>query len=442
MRMLDKSPMTITDIVHGSIVIDDMTRELIQTPEMQRLNFIHQLGMSFHVYPCAHGMRFAHALGVGTTAKKLATTLVLDNEDLGLDRPERERLVRTASAAGLLHDICHTPWSHTLEPLYIRKYGTDHMEIVNKMFCGDEKMHLTGAGTIPGILRQYDVDPVMVADLINQNCTQYPFLQQMIFGEVDADTLDYLRRDFLYSGVSFGHIDIERLMGTMIIRDQRLCFRAKGLQAVRDFLNARIEMYSAVYLHKKTRIADQMLLRIAERSILELGEFDHFETMTDDELLSGLAYQSGDPWVRDLALRLKFRRDLFKRGCYIDASSMTERDEELVEAVLTLGPTTVDVRHALEEMLCEEAGVKPGYIFVDLPVEAAKVSESRFWELDIRFVDERGRIFTLEQIDKPFADYISRAKPTRSVLSIYCPEEDRLGVAKAFEVVGSRLLCQ
>ena len=280
-----KSPMTITDIVHGIIVLDEMTEELIQTPEMQRLNFIHQLGMSFHVYPCAHGMRFAHALGVGTTAKKLATALLLDNEELGLSREERRRLVLTAEAAGLLHDICHTPWSHTLEPLYIREYKTNHMEVVDKIFRGEEKMHLPGAGRIPEILRRHDVDPVLVASLINEKCTSMPFLQQMIFGEVDADTLDYLRRDSVYTGVFFGHIELERLVHTMLIHENRLCFRSKGLQAVRDFLNARIEMYSAVYLHKKTRIADQMLLRIAERSILDLDEFPHFETMSDDQIL-------------------------------------------------------------------------------------------------------------------------------------------------------------
>jgi hypothetical protein len=435
-----KSPMTITDIVHGVIVLDEMTEELIQTPEMQRLNFIHQLGMSFHVYPCAHGMRFAHALGVGTTAKKLASVLLLENEELGLSREERRRLVLTAAAAGLLHDICHTPWSHTLEPLYIRKYKTNHMEVVDKIFRGEETMHLPGAGRIPEILRRHEVDPTLVASLINEKCTRYPFLQQMIFGEVDADTLDYLRRDSQYTGVFFGHIDLERLINTMVIHQDRLCFRSKGLQAVRDFLNARIEMYSAVYLHKKTRIADQMLLRIAERSILELDEFPYFETMTDDEILSGLAQRSADAWVRDIAERLKYRRDLFKRAYYMEAGSMSERDELLIERILSLGPALVDARDELERMLCEESGVARGYLFVDLPVEAARVSESRFWELDIRFMDERGRLSKLSEIDRPFADYITRAKPTRSVFSVYCPEAVRKKVAAAVEVVAERLL--
>ncbi|MNC95272.1 hypothetical protein D3C83_123510 [compost metagenome] len=55
-------------------------------------------------------------------------------------------------------------------------------------------------------------------------------------------------------------------------------------------------------------------------------------------------------------------------------------------------------------------------------------------------MDERGRVYTLAQIDGPFADYIARAKPTRSVLSVYCPESARKKVASAFELVAERLL--
>ncbi len=104
-----------------------------------------------------------------------------------------------------------------------------------------------------------------VSALITKNFNGPCYLQQMIFGEVDADTLDYLCRDFLSTGVNFGHVDVNRLIQTMVVRPDRLYFKEKGLQAVRDFLNARIEMYSAVYLHKKTRIADLMFLRAAQK---------------------------------------------------------------------------------------------------------------------------------------------------------------------------------
>ena len=46
--------MVIKDPVHGQIRLSPVVEDLIQTVEVQRLNFIHQLGMTFHVYPGAH----------------------------------------------------------------------------------------------------------------------------------------------------------------------------------------------------------------------------------------------------------------------------------------------------------------------------------------------------------------------------------------------------
>ena len=63
--------MSITDPVYGSITLSDLQLDLIQTVEVQRLNSIHQLGMTYQVYPSAHSMRFAHALGVSHLADRM-----------------------------------------------------------------------------------------------------------------------------------------------------------------------------------------------------------------------------------------------------------------------------------------------------------------------------------------------------------------------------------
>ena len=82
---------------------------------------------------------------------------------------------------------------------------------------------------------------------------------------------DYLRRDSVYTGVFFGHIELERLVHTMLIHENRLCFRSKGLQAVRDFLNARSRCTARSICTRRrgSRIDAE---RIAERSILDLDE--------------------------------------------------------------------------------------------------------------------------------------------------------------------------
>ncbi len=60
---------------------------------------------------------------------------------------------------------------------------------------------------------------------------------------------------------------------------------------------------------------------------------------------------------------------------------------------------------------------------MDLPIEAVKVSEERFQRLDIRFQDKRGRIIPLEDIDPPFSEYLAKARPNRSLLTVSCAPE-------------------
>jgi len=52
---------------------------LIDSPVMQRLKDIHQVGLAFEVYPCAHHQRFEHSLGVLTLASKTFDACVAHN---------------------------------------------------------------------------------------------------------------------------------------------------------------------------------------------------------------------------------------------------------------------------------------------------------------------------------------------------------------------------
>jgi uncharacterized protein len=415
--------MNVTDPVHGSIPLSPLQECLIQTVEVQRLNSIHQLGMTFHVYPSAHSMRFAHALGVSHLAREMGLCLIMDNPDLDLSGAERNMLANLLSAAGLLHDIGHTPWSHTLEPLFLEIKHQNHMEMIENILTGKQGMPIRGAGKIPLILAEYGVDPVQTARLISKTYSDHRFVQQMIFGEVDADTLDYLSRDFYSTGVSFGHIDIRRLLQTMIARPDRLYFKEKGLPAVRDFLNARVEMYSAVYLHKKTRIADLMFLRAARESILRCGEFPGFWHMTDDELLSNMLQNSRSDYVRDICWRIKYRQGLFKRVYNIESGSLSGTDRNLLKAISRLDRDPLKAAVNLEAIMRNRIGIPEGYLLADLVLKAAEISEQRFRELDIVFLDKHNNQYKLEELDRHFAAYINHAQPSRSVLSIYVPEE-------------------
>ena len=421
--------MYVRDPVLGSVRLSPIQEDLLKTVEVQRLSFVHQLGTTFQCYPGAHGMRLSHALGVSHLAGRIARHVLGES---GCDGPEEgSGMVRMLEAAGMLHDIGHTPWSHTLEPLYLELTGRDHMDLVSDLVTGRETLGIRGSGRIPGILQDHGVDPEEVAALI---CSRYggkPFLQQMIFGEVDADMLDYLQRDFHFTGVAFGHIEVDRLISTMVVHDDRLMFLSKGLDAVRDFLHARLQMYSSVYLHKKTRIVDQMLLRAARKSIVDLAEVSDFVRMTDDELLSFLCTGSSDDWVSDMAWRVKYRQGLFSRVFRIDAATSTETEKGFLRSLADGGGDPVEIATALEREIATEAGIDPRLVMVDLPLEAVKVSEERFTRLDIRFLDKRGRVLGLEELDPAFGSYLRRAVPNRSLLTISCAPEHRDLVRRA-----------
>ncbi len=89
----------IKDPVHGDIEVDKGIRSLLDTPPVQRLRMIRQLGFSFLVYPGANHSRFEHALGTMHLATHLCRRLSLSKDETLLLR-----------AAALLHDIGHGPF--------------------------------------------------------------------------------------------------------------------------------------------------------------------------------------------------------------------------------------------------------------------------------------------------------------------------------------------
>ncbi len=199
---------TVHDPVHGGIRVDGFFLEIMDRHEMQRLRGVKQLGMGNFVFPGANHTRFEHCLGTYYLAGRMAKAIGLSEED--------SLAVRTAA---MMHDICHAPFSHTLEAVMEDATGLDHMELARNLICGKGKVFrdrdadlLAGSGSIADILESNGIDPVEVCDLIAypesterdlDNLTldgmdHFPskdYIHQIIHGPVDADQMDYLMRD-------------------------------------------------------------------------------------------------------------------------------------------------------------------------------------------------------------------------------------------------------
>jgi HD domain len=112
------------DDVHGQILLNQVERDVIDTPEFQRLFRISQLGFVTFGFQGATHTRGAHSIGACFQAHRLVeyansnTTRIV-----GSAEPERKRAVHNISPservlirlAALLHDISHGPFSHEIE---------------------------------------------------------------------------------------------------------------------------------------------------------------------------------------------------------------------------------------------------------------------------------------------------------------------------------------
>ena len=87
----------IKDPVHGYVEVEDFALPLLDSPALQRLRYIKQLGFSYLVYPGANHTRFEHSLG---------TMFLADMASRRFGLPEDERTL--VIVAALFHDISKT----------------------------------------------------------------------------------------------------------------------------------------------------------------------------------------------------------------------------------------------------------------------------------------------------------------------------------------------
>lgn len=344
---------SIFDPVHGIIGVDGTALPLIGHPAFQRLWGIRQTGFAHLVFPGANHTRLEHSLGVYWVTRQMATRL-------GLPKEEALRV----SLGGLLHDLGHGPFSHTLDPSFHEVLGFGHERISRAWITGESlegivSMEAGSGRTISETLDRSGVSPRSVADLVDPapGREAQPALRSMLHGAIDADRIDYLQRDAHYTGVAHGTIDAARLLDTVQERQGRLVFAEKGRNAVEGFLVGRALMYSSVYFHKTVRSAEVM----AQSALERLPDYPEIPRsvfgMTDGEFFAYLTSASS----RSAEIVRRFRsRQLFKR-----ALAWREVPAGLGPSARRLVQRPANRRH-VEDILADRLGVPPGTVLLDL----------------------------------------------------------------------------
>jgi HD superfamily phosphohydrolase len=242
---------------------DGWLLDVLNTPEMQRLRRIHQLGVSYLTFPGADHSRLVHSLGVLHLMTQAMQHLESNYEDAQVRRA-REPLL----AAALVHDVGHGPFSHLFEPCL----GIDHEEWSRKIIeSGDTRLHKA--------LRACDQPlPRTVAELIDPENRAHPSWQKyLLSSQLDMDRLDYLRRDSLFSGSDYGHFDWYRLINSLeLYGDEQsgrdIVWPEKACLAIEEFIFSRYYMYHNVYLHKTTRGFEKLLEAMWARARAHFAE--------------------------------------------------------------------------------------------------------------------------------------------------------------------------
>ncbi|PPE04772.1 HD superfamily phosphohydrolase [Entomoplasma ellychniae] len=219
------------DSVHGDIFFEkDMFVEILNTPEMQRLRRIFQLGGSQFAFSSATHTRFMHCIGVYEVVNQFINLSQFNS----IDEKEKDLI----KLAGLMHDIGHGPFSHTFEKVSNKSHEEYSAEIISNK-----------KGNIRPILEKYQINPDEVISILKGKHPKKQ-LNLLISSQLDADRIDYLKRDSYNCGVNYASLDTSFLIRNAKLIDDKIVYPIKTVYAIESYLLGRYHMYKQVYEHK------------------------------------------------------------------------------------------------------------------------------------------------------------------------------------------------
>jgi deoxynucleoside triphosphate triphosphohydrolase SAMHD1 len=336
------------DAVWGMIDLTEPEVVVADSPPLQRLRRVRQLGFGYLTYPTAGYSRFEHTLGAVHQTERMI--IAVSRRSRAILQRDIIGSLRTVRLAALLHDCGHMPASHVSERFFEEEECQDPDLLAHAKAIRADVAHafkaspevrlaeclsvcLIATPSFYGLLSQearYTPEEIATAALAIAGKAARPdrrFIAQLISNAIDADKLDYMFRDSFFTRVPLA-IDLERLLYKLkceevaaselpstasrgMPKDSRpwvLATDIAGDGLAYDVSQTRKMLYSRVYFHHKTRAAERIGLEILEHA--QLRPEDLLEH--DDNFFTGYAAEQGDP-LAGLSRRISWRR-LPRRG--------------------------------------------------------------------------------------------------------------------------------
>ncbi|MFZ5469770.1 MAG: HD domain-containing protein [Myxococcota bacterium] len=365
--------MRVRDPIHGTILVSDEEKAVVDSRFYQRLRYVRQLGFGDLAFPGATHTRHAHSLGAMQVASRLFEAVAARAD---LSSVARERFRAAVRLAVLCHDLGHMPLSHASEKIAPARAALKLPVWVTGGNEAGQASHedftariLLDSSLTPLLRARYSslgVTPEAVVSLVtgreppggagfsDQGVDWAPLLRALVSGELDADRMDYLLRDSFYTGVNYGRYDLDWIIQNLnaAVKDGRvyLALSRAAVFAFEDFLLSRYHMFVSVYYHHTSVSFDWMLRRYYEEAPGEFeipAEPEEF-LACDDVTLQWALRRSKNRWAQRIVARAGFKL----------LAQFTERDVGYDLGALLAALTSRGVEH----FAVESKGVLSKYI--------------------------------------------------------------------------------
>ncbi|MEJ8835589.1 phosphoribosyltransferase-like protein [Ramlibacter sp. AN1133] len=299
----------VNDPLWGTIGLTAAEVVLLDSPLLQRLRYIRQLGVVHWVYPGAGHTRFEHTLGVIYQVQHLVSAL---NADAASQLPGSPPLIdngmlQLLRLSAILHDVGHAAFSHVSEmaiesvpdvsPIgaafsavtrveqrqlseifayYIVR--SPAMQALFELLLDRSQLHIQldsdRSRNLTAIIEK--ISDAIIGKKIDD---RLPLLHELISGPFDADKLDYFVRDAKLAGTP-SLVDISRLVQKLTVRfldgselprdistnvnriEGKYCLfglKWSGVAVIDELLLARVLLFAKIYRHPKVAAIEQML---------------------------------------------------------------------------------------------------------------------------------------------------------------------------------------
>ncbi|MGE0517409.1 MAG: HD domain-containing protein [Candidatus Binatia bacterium] len=361
--------MLIRDPVHGDLWLGALETAVLDLPDVQRLRGVKQLGTASLVYPGALHTRFDHALGASAAAHRIVAAVRRAGAAVAREMED------VIAAGALLHDVTHVPFGHTLE---------DERRLFSRHDKGTRLARLLDGRLGEGLARLGI--RAEIAGLLGAAPNALPaWAAEIIASTIDADLLDYLRRDAYFTGLAHDYDD--RVFHYFTVADGHLALemvkhgmdRHDARSEVIQLLRMRYFLTERVYYHHTKVVAGAMISKAVELA-LDAGALAEADLLAlNDWTLLDRLKRCAAPGAAALIDRLE-RRELLKRSYVVSARSIgLHARADLVRSY----HESRAARGAAERALAAEFGCAEGEVIVYCPAltvmkeAAARVVTSR-----------------------------------------------------------------